>query len=141
MIDINSDGKIFVEIENFSEKELACKHCGKSVIHHSSIVLLQATRYMLNQMFNKNVRLIVNSGYRCPAHNKTVGGVENSQHTSTIDRIHSRAFDIWSPDISTQALFETLKRSNLWTTVLFYEKKNFCHIDNRKRDSIYTEII
>ena len=40
----------------------------------------------------------INSGYRCPSHNKNVGGVKNSSHKN----IPCKAADISTPDSSTR---------------------------------------
>ena len=64
----------------FKQKEFKCK-CGKcSPIHGEDwvdtelIVKLEVLREWAG------VPLYVNSGYRCPAHNKAIGGSPRSQH-------------------------------------------------------------
>ena len=65
--------------ENFSLKEFAC-HDGSEtpndVLQRLQIVAvqLQKVRDFLGKPIN------INSGYRSPAHNKSIGGVSNSQH-------------------------------------------------------------
>ena len=75
--------------ENFKPEELSCSHCGKLYIHEDLMDLLQEAREALGP-------LVINSAYRCPAHNSAVsktgpGGphttskavdihVSNSQH-------------------------------------------------------------
>ena len=70
----------------FKEKEFACKCCGQLPLSTSSgqaprenvkalvAVILDPVREKLGKP------IVVNSGYRCPKHNKEVGGVKNSQH-------------------------------------------------------------
>lgn len=53
---------------HFVEAELACRCCGKLQINPELVTKLEALR----QLVGKPV--LVNSGYRCPAHNRAVGG-------------------------------------------------------------------
>jgi uncharacterized protein YcbK (DUF882 family) len=64
----------------FKEQELCCKCCGQlppfarenmeALVHE----VLDPAREKLGSP------IVVNSGYRCPKHNKEVGGATNSQH-------------------------------------------------------------
>lgn len=72
--------------------------------------------------FNKPV--IINSGYRTPAHNAAVGGVKDSYH------VKGMAADIYVQGVKSKdvALYaESLKIGGIG----LYEKKNFVHIDTR----------
>jgi len=64
------------KIENFTEKEIACKCCGKVNVSDKGIICLQAFRYMLNNKYKKNISLHINSACRCRKHNKAEGGVD-----------------------------------------------------------------
>ncbi len=69
--------KIGALSKHFSADEFTCHHCGvgSNLISPRLIELLEA--------LGKNIGgkpLHINSGYRCPAHNRNVGGVPNSQH-------------------------------------------------------------
>lgn len=60
---------------NFSRREFACSHCGRRVGPTTALVdVLQRLRTLQGKP------LIVVSGYRCVAHNKSVGGVRYSEH-------------------------------------------------------------
>lgn len=60
--------------EHFSERELACSHCGRIYIHTGLVNKLQELR-------NETGRLItITSGYRCPVHNMNIGGAKQSRH-------------------------------------------------------------
>jgi uncharacterized protein YcbK (DUF882 family) len=63
---------------NFSEREFACKgqDCcdGMTMLNFELIGVLQRLR----NHFDDSVT--ITSSYRCPIHNKRVGGVSNSQH-------------------------------------------------------------
>ena len=115
---------------NFTKKELECPCCGAYQIKDKALWNLQAFRNRLCNMFHRDIRLIVNSGYRCEKHNKEVGGVPNSQH------LVGNAIDIYSPDIHVGILYNEAINSGLFTTIILYEKSHFIHVDVRKRDRI-----
>ena len=77
--------------KNFSEKELACRCCGVCKVTIGLMAKLQELR----DEFGKPLNLT--SGYRCPEHNKKVGGVPNSYHLKgmavDIDMSKIRGFD------------------------------------------------
>ena len=60
----------------FKPEELACKHCGASGVTLDLIELLD----WLRDQYGKPI--IINSAYRCPAHNAQVGGVPESAHVT-----------------------------------------------------------
>lgn len=62
--------------ENFSRKELACKHCGQMHIPMEFVQKLQRLRDVCGFPF------IINSGYRCPQYNDQVSNTgRNGPHT------------------------------------------------------------
>ena len=68
--------------ENFSPQEIACRGTGRLLINPRAMDMLQRLRSRLGRP------MIVNSGYRSPAHNTAVGGAPNSKHLKGI------AFDV-----------------------------------------------
>ncbi len=60
---------------HFSDAELACKCCGVNYCVEKLVNALEKLREEIG------LPVIVTSGYRCPEHNKAVGGEPNSQHT------------------------------------------------------------
>lgn len=66
--------------EHFSRRELDC-HCGcdapPSVEKNLTALAIELER--LRKQLG-NVPLHINSGYRCPAYNKKIGGAPQSQH-------------------------------------------------------------
>lgn len=61
--------------ENFNLREFQCKcGCNQVMLHSELLKRLQQIRAMTG----RPVR--INSAYRCPAHNKKVGGASGSQH-------------------------------------------------------------
>lgn len=63
------------EIKNFKVQEFACKHCKSIKIDINLLVKLEELRQAIGSK-----PIIINSGYRCPTHNRNVGGAKNSQH-------------------------------------------------------------
>jgi uncharacterized protein YcbK (DUF882 family) len=59
---------------HFSDRELACPHCGVNGVHQELVDALEAFRAVVCKP------VIVNSAYRCPEHNAAVGGAPSSQH-------------------------------------------------------------
>ena len=64
--------------EHFSNAELACRHCGVNGCQQSIVDALEAFRAAVGRP------VIVDSAYRCPDHNKAVGGVPDSEHVQGI---------------------------------------------------------
>lgn len=108
---------------NFTPEELACKcngrHCGGEYYHDPNFLdLLQALR------IRWGAPLIVNSGHRCVAHNKAVGGAKNSRHIFIAADIRTTGYD----------LAERRQLYALATAVGFTgigRAKTFLHVDNR----------
>lgn len=59
---------------HFDAHEFACPHCGVALVRPQLVALLERIR----SIDNRPLRIV--SGYRCPIHNRDVGGAENSQH-------------------------------------------------------------
>lgn len=74
----------------------------------------------------------VNSGYRCPVHNKAVGGVFNSQH------VLGQAADVWCYD--NKRLAEIIEENGRFDQMIIYP--SFIHVSwkrmghNRKQKLI-----
>jgi len=60
---------------HFVESEFACRCCGMVRVNIRLVHMLEALRARLGGR-----PVIVTSGYRCPAHNRAVGGARLSQH-------------------------------------------------------------
>lgn len=63
---------------HFSASELRCK-CGGSHDTKADTLLIEKLEKLRETLCCS--RIIVNSGYRCPAHDKNVGGSGSGQHT------------------------------------------------------------
>jgi len=71
--------------ENFTWKEFEChgkKCCGhKCYVEHRLLGGLEELRAALRRKYKgRDIKLVVNSGYRCVKHNEEVGGNPNSFH-------------------------------------------------------------
>ncbi len=62
------------DILYFTVEEFACKHCGKVIIDSRIVETVQRLREYLQKP------VMVTSAYRCPVHNRRIGGVKNSAH-------------------------------------------------------------
>jgi hypothetical protein len=64
----------------FNEKEFVCRCCGGLPPYAKENIeaLVENVLDPLRERYGKPI--VVNSGYRCPKHNKEVGGATNSQH-------------------------------------------------------------
>lgn len=80
----------------FSEREFACPHCGMNEIDEDFVFLLDEIREAAETPF------VITSGWRCPVHNKEVGGSDTSSHLKGIavdiltQTSHSRALILTS---------------------------------------------
>lgn len=68
---------------NFSlgEMECACGKCSYTLVDQDHVQRLQDLRNLLCIRYGRDVKIKINSAYRCPAHNRTIGGAQESQHS------------------------------------------------------------
>lgn len=85
--------------KNFDSKEFACQcGCGFDTISPKLVEELQLLRETLN------TPITINSGCRCPKHNKEVGGAGESIHMQGL------AADINVKGVSTKAVYDILDK-------------------------------
>lgn len=77
---------------HFTERELACPHCGKNECTQELVDALEALRAVLGRPVQ------VDSAYRCAEHNKAIGGKPQSQH------LLGRAADVRCMDLDAAAM-------------------------------------
>ena len=108
--------------EHFQSSEFVCHCCGMGGDKISSrlIELLESLRANIG-----GLPLHVNSGYRCPKHNKEVGGVKNSQH------LRGAAADIATPKGMELEVFKWYAEQLPFDFIGVYPKSNFLHLDVR----------
>lgn len=105
--------------EHFYRYEFACKcGCGFATVDTELLLLLVSCR----DYFGRPIT--VNSGCRCPTHNKKVGGEDGSYH------LDGRAADIVVKGVTPRAV-------GAWFDTAYPERyglivyPTFCHVDSR----------
>ncbi len=101
---------------NFSPAEIACRGTGKLLVNEDALNRLQELRVTLAKP------LIVNSAYRSPEHNKTVGGAKASKH------LEGTAFDISMANHDPAAFIAAARKAG-FKGIGTYPRSNFIHID------------
>lgn len=100
---------------NFTPKEVACKGTGELVVNFEAMDALQEFRDILG------VPVKINSAYRSAAHNKKIGGAQNSYHTKAM------AFDIAiTKELTRDRILDAARKSG-FKGIGHYN--NFVHID------------
>lgn len=106
----------------FDMEEFACKCCGELPVGGMNPVLLEALDQLREELCSP---IFVTSGYRCPEHNREVGGVENSQH------VLGNAADIICPDVPFEEFIEAVNRIG-FDGIGVYWGQGFIHCDMRE---------
>jgi uncharacterized protein YcbK (DUF882 family) len=105
---------------NFSAKEFACKDCGVSKVSPLLLAGLEEMRQLAR------LPVIVHDGYRCPEHNKDVGGVGRSEH------LEGNAADIDIPPLTLQQMYQiAIKIPQFRNGGIGVYDSNFLHVDVR----------
>jgi len=106
---------------HFYEDEFRCRHCGQLPAEGMTpalITKLEQLRVLIGQP------LIITSGYRCPTHNRAVGGAAKSQH------VLGTAADISARGIGVDKLAGAAEQVGFGGIGL-YHRQNFVHVDVR----------
>lgn len=101
--------------EHFSLREFECRCCHCVRLSPVLVVLLEALRAQWGNP------IIITSGYRCPPHNKEVGGAARSLH------MVGQAADVMVP-FSDQGAVEAFARRLGFAQVIPYGRRNFMHL-------------
>ena len=107
--------------ENFSRHEFECRCCGRLVLDMDLVDALQELRDAAGGPIR------VNSGYRCPEHNRKVGGSPTSQH------LVGKAADIVIEGYSVIQMFAMAIQIKRFHDggIGRYHAQNFIHVDVR----------
>lgn len=110
--------------DNFNVREFGCKcnNCNTVKIDTELVEYLQKIRTHFGNP------IIINSGYRCSAHNKSVGGAKNSYH------VKGQAADIVVKDIAPSEVAKYAESIGILGIGLY---DNFVHIDTRTTKSFW----
>jgi hypothetical protein len=101
-----------------SDFDCKCKRCSKVLLDDKLVVILQKIR----NHFGKNIK--INSGYRCAAHNKEVGGSSSSHHLKGM-AADIRVEGVEPREVARYAESIGVKRIGLYEGA---EEGNFVHI-------------
>lgn len=107
--------------QHFKISEFRCKGSGtlpNGGVDNNLILKLEELRYALG-----GNALVINSGYRSPAHNKKVGGASGSQH------LYGKAADIVVRGVSASKVYAAADK--IFNGVGKYA--NFTHVDTRAK--------
>lgn len=103
----------------FTDKELACRHCGAVKYTDDLAKALDTFRAEVG------LPVVVVSGYRCPEHNKAVGGAPRSEH------VMGQAADIKVEGYTAAMLEAVAKRVPRIRGIGRDDYKGYLHIDVR----------
>jgi zinc D-Ala-D-Ala carboxypeptidase len=107
---------------HFKPEEFACRHCGKNEMDSEFLHKLDIARELAGVPF------FINSGYRCPLHNKAVGST-SANHTS------GKAADI--------ACENSFVRTKILTALILAGfrrigiAKSFIHVDSMDGEALW----
>ena len=103
--------------ENFTTEEFCCKcPCDTVRVDLRIVDALEKLRTVVGP-------IAIESGYRCPAHNKAVGGVENSPHK------RGMAADIRVGGMLAADLYRKAKDLGIFTGIGLSIEGNYVHVD------------
>lgn len=110
---------------NFSRRELDCK-CGCTTPAGVAINLANLAEQLEALRAKINAPLTVTSGYRCPLHNKAIGGSADSQH------IHGLAADLWSRGATPARIARAAESIPLFAAGGIGRYRAWTHVDMRR---------
>lgn len=110
----------------FAHRELMC-HCG--CCRERTVNQLRYALDRLREAVGQPLEL--SCAYRCPEHNREVGGVENSQH------VLGTAADILVPNgMTVDGLADTAANLGLFDGIGRYYDSEFVHVDVRSNSHV-----
>lgn len=126
--------------KHFTDAELTCPCCGVNGVQQIGVDLAEDIRSKAEDHYGMGrVKLVVDSAFRCEAHNKEVGGAKHSQHLlgTALDLRMLVAMDSgkgvkWQP--ISPAIFEGIaRRSPLLGGIGRDDERGFVHVDGRPK--------
>lgn len=116
--------------KKFQDDEFKCHCCNEIKIDPKLIDVLQ----MIRDITERPIK--INSGYRCPTHNKKIGGSPKSQH------LLGKAADIVIKGLSVKQMYQVLVpfHKKYFAGLGIYPEQGFIHIDTRDEPTIWVYI-
>lgn len=115
-------GEIKQLSKNFSSDEFQCG-CGKCEIQYIEEGLIEKLQKVRDK-FGSPIK--VTSGYRCPEHNKKIGGAPNSSHTAGLAAdIQPKVVTLDSLDLLYDVCYD------IFDNIGDGRNKKFIHVDDR----------
>ena len=116
--------KIQQATENyFKAHEFECPCCNQLILDVSLVYILNVIRQFTGGP------VIVTSGYRCPKHNKAIGGTEQSYH------LYGQAADIYPLSMTIEEFWEKIKLMSHFNSseygFIYYPDRKIVHGDCR----------
>lgn len=107
----------------FVVSDFVCRHCRRLVIDPRLLTALDQLRDQVQQPIQ------ILSGYRCPDHNRAVGGASNSFH------LHGQAADIRVQGMPLHELLDAVLLVPAFRNggIGVYQQSNYLHVDIRER--------
>lgn len=105
------------KIKHFKESEFACKHCGKCEMDEEFMQRLDSARE------DAGIPFVINSGYRCPEYDRSIGGAGNHSVGKAADIRIPNSSNAWFLVIS--SLIKTG-----FTRIGISQDSSFIHVDS-----------
>lgn len=115
---------------NFGSREFACK--GKGCCNETAVDT-ELVKYCQSVRDRFGAAVTVNSGYRCPVHNKAVGGADGSKHTEG-RAADIRVLGVAPSEVAKYAESIGIKGIGLYETAA---DGYFVHIDTRDKKAFW----
>lgn len=107
----------------FQAHEFECPCCNQLILDVRLLYILNVIRQFTG------VPVIVSSGYRCPNHNKAIGGTPQSYH------LYGQAADIYSLSMPIEEFYEKIKLMSHFNSsqygFIYYPDRKIVHVDCR----------
>ena len=106
-------------VPGFMDNEFVCRCCGKYLADPAMLKGLTAFRLILNKP------VIITSAYRCPKHNREVGGASKSYH------LYGKAVDIYIKGVTAVDLAKMAETVEVFRNggIGTYTPEEFIHVD------------